>query len=182
MKTITFITGNQKKADYLAEYLGFPIDHVKLDLDEIQSLDLREIVEHKARQAYEKLKKPVLVDDVALEFEALGRLPGPFIKFFLGEMTPETLVSLLEGKSRNAIARSNLGYFDGEVLKMFEGSMKGKIALVPKGEGGFGWDRIFIPEGHTVTRAELSKEEYKKVYLKIRPLEEVKEFLTEKLV
>ena len=75
MQSITFITGNQKKADYLAKYLGFPIEHMKLELDEIQSLDLREVVEHKVRQAYEKVRKPILVDDVALEFSTLGRLP-----------------------------------------------------------------------------------------------------------
>ena len=46
MKHVTFITGNQAKADYLAKHLGFSVQHHKLDLDEIQSLDLREIVEH----------------------------------------------------------------------------------------------------------------------------------------
>ena len=86
MQSITFITGNQKKADYLARYLGFPIEHIKLDLDEIQSLELQEIVEHKVKQAYAKIKKPVIVEDASLEFTALGRLPGPFIKFFFEEM------------------------------------------------------------------------------------------------
>jgi inosine triphosphate pyrophosphatase len=86
MQAIIFITGNQKKADYLGKYLGFPIQHIKVDLDELQSLDLREIVEHKVRQAYAKVGKPVLVDDVSLEFCALGRLPGTFIRFFLEEM------------------------------------------------------------------------------------------------
>jgi predicted subunit of tRNA(5-methylaminomethyl-2-thiouridylate) methyltransferase len=75
MQSITFITGNQKKADYLAKYLGFPIEHIKLDLDEIQSLSLAEIVEHKAKQAYTKVGKPVIVEDVSLEFSVLGRLP-----------------------------------------------------------------------------------------------------------
>lgn len=55
MQSITFITGNPKKADYLEKYLGFPIEHTKLDLDEIQSLDLYEVVEHKVKQAYEKI-------------------------------------------------------------------------------------------------------------------------------
>jgi inosine/xanthosine triphosphate pyrophosphatase family protein len=64
MQTIIFITGNQKKADYLAKYLGLSIEHEKIDLDEIQSLDLREIVEHKVKQAYAKVGKPVLVEDV----------------------------------------------------------------------------------------------------------------------
>lgn len=81
MANITFITGNQNKADYLAKYLGHAVDHVKLDLEEIQFLELKEIVEHKVRQVYEKIKKSVIVEDVVLEFEALGGLPGPFIKF-----------------------------------------------------------------------------------------------------
>ena len=75
MQSITFITGNQKKADYLAKYLGFPIEHEKINLDELQSLDLREIVEHKVKQAYTKVGKPVIVEDVSLEFLALGKLP-----------------------------------------------------------------------------------------------------------
>ncbi len=81
MKPITFITGNQSKADYLAKYLGFPVAHEKLDLDEIQSLDLREIVRHKVRQAYLRIGTPVLVEDVSLEFAGLNGLPGPFLSF-----------------------------------------------------------------------------------------------------
>jgi inosine/xanthosine triphosphate pyrophosphatase family protein len=75
MKPITFITGNQKKADLLIRYLGFPIEHEKIELDEIQSLDLESIIEHKVRQAYEKTQKPVIVEDISLEFRAFGRLP-----------------------------------------------------------------------------------------------------------
>lgn len=55
MSSVTFITGNQKKADYLTQFLGFPILHQKVELEEIQSLDLRKIVEHKVKQAYEKI-------------------------------------------------------------------------------------------------------------------------------
>lgn len=61
-----FITGNQNKADYLSRYLGFHVEHRKIDLDEIQSLNLNEIVEHKVRQAYEKVQGPVIVEDVSL--------------------------------------------------------------------------------------------------------------------
>jgi len=66
MKNITYITGNQHKADYLANYLGHPIEYQKIDLDEIQSLDLRKIVKHKVRQAYDIIKKPVVVEDTSL--------------------------------------------------------------------------------------------------------------------
>jgi len=95
MQRITFITGNQHKADYLEKYLGFSVGHIKLDLNEIQSLDLNEIVEHKVKEAYAKIKKPVLVEDASLEFSALGRLPGPFIKFFIEEMGLEKICSML---------------------------------------------------------------------------------------
>ena len=75
MKSITFITGNQKKVEYLRKYLGIPLEHRKIDLDEIQSLDLREIVEHKVKQVYESIRSPVLVEDVSLVFEDWGNLP-----------------------------------------------------------------------------------------------------------
>lgn len=177
MKQITFITGNQNKADYLAKYLGFSVKHTKLDLDEIQSLDLKEIVEHKVRQAYEKVKNPVIVEDVSLEFKALGRLPGPFIRFFVDEIPFENICSMLDGKTRKATARCVFGYYDGEDLKLFEGSLDGEIAKTPAGEKGYGWDRIFIPEGYTMTRAELDEDDDKKTYLKIKPFEELKKFL-----
>ncbi len=181
MTNITFITGNQKKADYLAKYLGFPVEHIKLDLDEIQSLDLKEIVEHKVRQAYEKIKKPVIVEDVSLEFVALGRLPGTFIKFFVDEVPFETICSMIDGKTRKATARCVFGYFDGQDLKLFEGGLDGEIATTPSGENGYGWDKIFIPQGYTVTRASLEEKDDQKTYLQIKPFAKLKEFLESKI-
>lgn len=175
---VTFITGNQKKADYLAKYLGHPVKHLKLDLDEIQSLDLKEIVEHKVRQAYEKVKGPVIVEDVSLEFEALGGLPGPFIRFFVDNVPYETMCEMINGKSRRATAKCVFGYYDGAALKLFEGALGGEIAGVPAGENGYGWDRIFIPDGYTVTRAQFSEEDDQKTYLLIKPFAALKEFLT----
>lgn len=175
---ITFVTGNQKKADYLAQYLGFPIEHVKLDLDEIQSLDLKKIVEHKVRAAYEKIQSPVIVEDVALEFEALNGLPGPFIRFFVDIVPFETICSMIDGQTRRATARCVFGYYDGAILKLFESSLSGEIAETPAGKNGYGWDRLFIPEGYTVTRAELSEDDDQKTYLQIKPFAELKDFLT----
>ncbi len=177
MPHITFITGNQHKADYLARYLEFPIAHTKLDLDEIQSLDLKEIVEHKVRQAYSLIQRPVIVEDVSLEFEALGGLPGPFIRFFLEQNSFETICSMIPPGNRRAMARCVFGYFDGATMKLFEGSLKGTIAHTPQGESGFGWDKIFIPNGYTVTRAQLSSEDDQKTYLQIKPFAELKVFL-----
>lgn len=177
MENITFITGNQNKADYLAKYLDHPVDHIKLHLDEIQSLNLKEIVEHKVRQAYKKIKKPVFVEDVALEFAALGGLPGPFIKFFIERVPFETICSMINGQTRKATARCVFGSFDGTNLELFESSLDGEIAKKPSGENGYGWDKIFIPKGYDVTRASLNEESYRKTYLQIKPFAKLKKYL-----
>ncbi len=164
------------KVKYLEKYLDHPIRHVKLDLDEIQSLDARAIVEHKVRQAYEFIKEPVLVEDGGLSFEALGRLPGPFIRFFNEDVPQETMCAMLNGLSRKAIARTTFGYFNGTEVRFFEGELKGEIAHAPTGENGWDWDKIFIPEGYEVTRAQLNDEEYGNTTLKLRPVAELKKF------
>lgn len=55
---ITFITGNAAKAEQLKRHLKRPVLHKKIDLAEVQSLDLKKIVEHKAREAYKKSDPP----------------------------------------------------------------------------------------------------------------------------
>ena len=181
---VTFITGNKNKAEYLEKLLGLKIKHQKIDLDEIQSLNLEEIVEHKVKQAYAILKSPVLVEDVGLFFNDLGGLPGPFIKYFVDNVPFEKICKMIgsvknegEKENRKAVAKCVFGYFDGENLKLFEGKLDGEIALEPRGENGYGWDKIFIPEGYEITTAQMNEEENFKVYLKIKPIEKVKEFL-----
>ncbi len=181
MSNVTFITWNQKKADYLSKYLGYPVDHFKLDLDEIQSMDLNEIVEHKVRQAYSIMKKPVIVEDVSLEFEALGGLPGPFIKFFV-EKTPFNIICSMipNWLTRKATARCVFWYFDGYNLELFDGKMNGEISKIPSGDDGYGWDKIFIPDWYSVTRASLDEENDQKTYLEIKPFSKLKKYLESK--
>ncbi|MEK7613008.1 MAG: non-canonical purine NTP pyrophosphatase [Patescibacteria group bacterium] len=174
---VTLVTGNQDKVNYFSKYLGFPLKHQKIDLDEIQSLDSKKIVEHKALQAYGIIKNPVLVEDGSLEFAAFGRLPGPFIRFFLEDLSLQEICSLLDGKTRKATARTTFGYYDGKEIKFIEGRLNGEIAQSPAGENGWDWDKIFIPEGYTVTRGQLDDTEYAKTSLHLRPFAELKEFL-----
>ena len=178
-----FITGNQNKADYLAKTLGIELEHQKIDLDEIQSVNSLEIVEHKVRQAYDIIKKPVLVEDVSLVFNALNGLPGPFIKFFVdAENGLENLCRMLDGfDDRTAYASVVYGYFDGEVLKLIPGKLDGIVAESPRGEGGYGWDKIFEPEGYDgLTRAELSPEKDIESYNKLRDFDALRTFLLER--
>lgn len=175
-----FITGNQHKADYLSRTLGIKISHHKLDLDEIQSADPRVVLEHKVRQAYDILHHPVLVEDTSLSFNALDGLPGPFVKFFVEARDGlASMCRLLDGFSdRSAYASAIYGYYDGHELRVFEGRLNGNIANHPRGEGGYGWDRIFEPEGYGgLTRAELSPYDDIESYRKIRDLEGLRLFL-----
>jgi non-canonical purine NTP pyrophosphatase (RdgB/HAM1 family) len=176
-KEVTYITGNPNKAAYLEKYLGHPIRHQKVDLDEMQSLDLRKVIEHKLDQAMKEVQGPVLVEDTALEFKEFGRLPGTFMKFFEQELSQEKICALLDGKDRSATARCIFGYFDGREKTFFEGKLEGSISETPRGDRGFGFNSIFIAKGSTKTTAELSEEEFKKAYMTYKPIRQVAEFL-----
>ena len=157
---LTFITGNPAKAEQLSRHLDYPVTHLKLELAEIQSLELREVVEHKARAAYQLVGGRVLVEDASLIFPALGRLPGPLIKWFLQELDNHGLCRLLDGKGeRSAHAEVMFGLYDGQQLQTFQAKRSGRVAEQPRGERSFGWDPIFIPEGWELTWGEMSERE-----------------------
>lgn len=161
MQQITFITSNKGKLEEVKRFLPILVNHIDIDLEEIQSLDLKEIVTYKAKIAYEKLHTPLLVEDTSVIFEALNnKLPGPFIKWFFISLGREGLCKLLDQfSSKKAQAISLFGYYDGYSLQTFEGKIYGQITAYQMTNKGFGWDAIFIPEGATKTLAEMDKEE-----------------------
>jgi XTP/dITP diphosphohydrolase len=150
---ITLITGNTNKVREFEEILGVEVDSKKLDIEEIQAIDVEKVAEYKARKAYEILRKPVMVDDTGLYFNAWKGLPGAFIRFFLDNLTKQEICNLLK-EDRKAIAKTTICYFNGKDLKTFTGEIEGTIALAPRGETDFGFDDIFIIKGETMTFAE----------------------------
>ena len=175
-----YVTGNPHKAAYFARLIGREIEHHDIDIAEIQSGSLDEVVEHKVRSAYETLQRPVIVEDTALGFSALHGLPGPFIKFFVSLPNgDELLCRMCDGlSSRKATASTTFAYFDGETVRLFHGSHSGEIADHPRGKNGFCWDTIFVADGQEgLTRAELDQVHYDELYLKIKPIAQVSEFL-----
>lgn len=177
MKDLVFITGNQHKADYLARWLDMPVPHRTLDLDEIQSLDLRKVAEHKARQAYAIVKQPVLVEDVALTFEAMGRLPGTLIKWFLEELGIDGLCNLGNMYAdKHATALILYALYDGRKMEFFDGYKSGRIAPEARGNS-FGWNNIFIPEGWQKTYGEMMDDEFKACSHRYTAIEKLRTFL-----
>ncbi len=172
----TFITGNAGKAAELERLLGRPINHRKIDLPEVQSLSLDEVVEHKARAAYEIVGAPVLVEDVSLVFHALGRLPGPLVKWFDQELGNDGMAQLVHRHDdHTATAEVLYGLCDGSQVHTFRSRVHGSIAPKPRGTHGFGWNPIFIPEGDTQTWAEAPT--HSRAALRDEAVAELKTFL-----
>lgn len=177
-RAITFITGNPSKAKQIARYLDYRVMHRNLGFGEVQSLDLREVVEHKAKEAYRQVKKPVLVEDTSLRFKSLGRLPGPLIKWFLTELGNRGLCRMLDAyDSRVAIAGVCFGLYDGKRLHFFEGWIEGSIADRPRGVKGFGWDPIFVPIGVRKTWSEMSEAEQRRTSMRRVALKKLERYL-----
>ena len=177
--TLTFITGNAGKAKYLRDYFLLPVEHLKLDLQEIQSLDVFEVAKDKARRAYEVVHAPVLVEDVSLVFSGMrGALPGPLIKWFFEVYGNEGLCAFVDTLGdRGATAAVVFALCDERGVHTFEASMQGTIAPSPRGDAGFGWDPIFIKAGQEKTLAELTDDEKHETSIRKIALEKLIAFL-----
>ncbi len=154
MNPITLVTGNPHKLAELKKVFPSEIKlrSIKLDLDEIQTLDLHTIVRHKLHQAFKIVGSPVVVEDVSAELDALNGLPGPFIKFFEEKLGKGALFKLA-GETRAKIICS-MGYYDGKQEYIVDGVLDGRIVAPRDGEG-FGFDFVLIPDGYDKTMSEL---------------------------
>jgi inosine triphosphate pyrophosphatase len=127
-----------------------------IDLPEIQSLDLREIVSDKLRRAYEQVKAPVIVDDVSAGLSSLKGLPGPFIKFFEKKLGQDALFQLASDKADKVTVHCTAGYYDGQHMLYGEGALEGTV-VSRRGSNGFGFDVVVVPDGQTKTMAEMTQ-------------------------
>ncbi len=178
---LVIVTGNPAKAQVIQAAIERPTTHIKLDLPEIQSVDVREVIEHKARGAYQAVGKPVLVEDTGLFVKAWNGLPGALVKWFLHTVGNDGICKMLASYDQlDAVAEACLGYFDGENFVAFSGVIEGSIARQPRGQGGFGWDPIFIPNGWEKTFAELTPEESQLVSMRRLAWAKLKVYLDER--
>lgn len=162
MKTITLVTGNPGKLKewqaILPKNSDIELVTHELDLPEIQSMNLQAIVEDKLRRAYDIIKVPVIVEDVAAGLDKLGGLPGPFFKFFEKELGPTALLQLAKASGEPLTIVCTIGYYDGTHFVYSKGDLRGTVAE-PRGKNGFGFDAVVLPNGEDRTFAEMSLEE-----------------------
>ncbi|MEV5704866.1 RdgB/HAM1 family non-canonical purine NTP pyrophosphatase [Actinoallomurus sp. NPDC052274] len=157
---ISLITGNEGKAREYESLLGIKVTAVKENLIEIQELDVVRVVERKAQDAYSMLRRPVLVDDTGLTLTEWNGLPGALVFWFLDTIGPQGILKMAANvTNRRATVTTAIGYADESGVQVFTGTLNGTLTTELRGTTGFGYDPIFIPDGHDRTFAEMSSEE-----------------------
>jgi non-canonical purine NTP pyrophosphatase (RdgB/HAM1 family) len=172
-----FITGNKKKYDEVKALLH-DVEQIDIDLPEIQELDAHKVIRAKLEEAYKHLQGECIVEDTSLRFECLGELPGTFIKWFLNTLGNEGLAQLVMkyGNSR-AVAKTVIGYArSSSDVYFFEGEITGSI-IEPRVPSSFGWDPIFLPDGHDKTFAEMDSFEKNTISMRRIAVEKLKDFM-----
>jgi XTP/dITP diphosphohydrolase len=167
---ICFATNNQNKLKEISEILGDQFELVSLEsigceeeLEETQTT-LEGNSLQKAEYVHSKYKIPVFADDTGLEVNALNGVPGVYSARYAGPERDSNmnmkklLTELKKGGDRSARFRTVITFMENGKSFQFEGIVEGNITETMEGKGGFGYDPIFIPNGHSQTFGELSSE------------------------
>ncbi|NEN24013.1 RdgB/HAM1 family non-canonical purine NTP pyrophosphatase [Cryomorpha ignava] len=136
----------------------------------------------KARYIFERFNTPVFADDSGLEIEALDGEPGVDTAHYSGSRDAaaniaKVLSGLSNQKNRQAKFRTVIAFIDDDSEELFQGEVRGTISMKMKGEKGFGYDPIFVPENDSRTFAEMEKSEKAAQSHRVRALEKFVEYL-----
>ena len=189
---IVFATNNAHKLSEVSAVLGKDYELVTLrevgiteDIPETgETLD--ENASQKARYVWERTGLDCFADDTGLEVEALNGAPGVRSARYATDghdfaANNCKLLRELEGKdNRRARFRTVISLIQGGVERQVEGTVEGMIATEESGNEGFGYDPLFIPDGHTRTFADLSAEEKNAISHRARAVANLVKLLTEK--
>ena len=188
-KKLVVATNNAHKLEEIAAILGYEME--LLSLKDIQCFDdipeTADTLEGNARQKalyiYNNYGMDCFADDTGLEVEALNGAPGVFSARYAGdghdsEANMQKLLHELEGKENHkAQFRTAICLILNGEEHLFEGLVKGEIIGEKRGGSGFGYDPIFVPEGHELTFAELGNEIKNTISHRARAVEKLCMFL-----
>ena len=175
MKELVFATNNQHKLRELQQILGQEFKLLSLNdigcLEDIpeDSPTIEENSMDKAVYVFKKYGKNCFADDTGLEVEALDGRPGVVSARYAGDEKDmnKNIAKVLEelkGKeNRKARFKTVISLILKEKTYQFEGIINGKIIEDKKGDGGFGYDPVFIPDGYDITFAEMAPDEKNKI-------------------
>ena len=190
--TLVFATNNAHKLEEIREILGEKFHIVSLkelgcqkDIPEEQDT-LEGNALQKARYIRDKYKVNCFADDTGLEIEALGGEPGVYSARYAGdghdsEANMRKVLDKMSGETnRRARFRTVIALLLEGQEHLFEGEVRGEILRERHGEGGFGYDPIFRPEGFAQSFAEMSLEDKNKISHRGRATEALRKFLNER--
>lgn len=153
MRKLVFVTSNAGKAHEARERLeplGFEVEQRDLDILEVQADDLDVVATEKARAAATNLRGPFFLEDAGLFVAGLRGFPGVYSAPTFRTIGCEGLLRLMRGMraGRNAEFRAVIAYHEPKTaLRLFRGACAGTIATRARGDQGFGFDPIFVPDG-----------------------------------
>lgn len=190
---LVFATNNRHKLEEVRSILSDKMEILSLaDIncsDEIaetaETLEGNALI--KARYIYEKYNVNCFADDTGLEVESLGGKPGVYSARYAGEQNDsqanmnKLLKNLTGKKNRNAQFRTVIALIINGEEKLFNGIVKGIITEEKRGDSGFGYDPIFIPEGFSISFAQMSSEEKNSISHRYRATKELCKYLKEKV-
>lgn len=197
MNEIIIATKNKGKAKEFKQLFARYEIHAKslLDLEkklpdvEETGTTFKENAQLKAEQIASILNKPVLADDSGLVVDALDGRPGVYSARYAGEPTNDKNnyekvlqeMSNVSEEARTARFICVLALALPDERKIFkEGVCEGTIAQEPKGDNGFGYDPIFIPQEYEVTMAQLNEREKNQISHRHHALEKLEKWLRRK--
>jgi len=158
MKTVLFATSNPfkvKEGNKIAGEFGIEFKQIRVDYPEIRDESIGKIAEEGVKFVFDKIKKPVIVEDTGLFIRALNGFPGPYSAYVYRKVGCNGILKLLHNSNeRSAEFITAIGFKNSSTLRIFEGKVKGVISEIERGSAGFGYDPIFIPEGYEKTFAE----------------------------
>ena len=186
---LIFATNNIHKAKEIQQLIGdsFTIKtlhEIGCDDDIVENgKTLKENASIKSNFVFEKYKLNCFADDTGLIVDALNGEPGVYSARYAGEQknADDNMNLLLKNLKNKAIRKASfVTVISLKINKkeyFFEGELKGEIGFDKKGEKGFGYDPIFIPEGYANTLAELSLEEKNKISHRAIAFNKLRDFL-----
>ncbi len=155
---VLFATGNRNKFAEAAAVLrpqGVELKHFQFEHREIRSDSLEEVAREAAEEAYRRCARPVFVEDSGLFIKALNGFPGTYSAWVQKKLGNPGVLRLMNGaRDRSAFFEACIAYHDGKAVRAFHGTCQGSIASEARGSSGFGYDPVFVPEGHLQTFAE----------------------------
>jgi len=154
------VTSNPHKAVEVAKFFEgvAAVEHVRLEIPEYRDNDVKNIAREKARYAYSRIGRPLIVDDTAFSIDVLNGFPGPYAAYVHETIGNEGILKLMDGVAdRRAHFETAIAYADGGEIRIFPGVLEGEVTEAPRGGEGFGYDPIFSVDGRTLAEIPLDE-------------------------